>query len=237
MKKISILISIYNSGEWIEDRLNNIFESTSAEDFEVICINSDSPDPRDDVIPRRYPVKYLKLDKRVTIYEAWNIGILESNSEYITNMNSDDLNHKSYCDIMSRTLDGKNDIGVSYCSWHTIGSDIKKWSDIDVNKAVDGSPGNFAGSFDSAQIGHMPMWRKSIHDEIGYFRTDMPALGDAEMWMRIWQQTNYNFLWVRQALGAYRWRNGENAWHKYITPKEWEKFHGLVAERSQNSIR
>lgn len=237
MKKISVLVSLYNSGEWLEDRLNNILSSDIADDLEIMCINSCSPDQRDYNIPQKFNVRYLHLDHRVTIYEAWNIGIKESTSEYITNMNTDDLNHDTYCSKVTSILDNNKKVGVAYCSWYTIGMDTKSWSDIPLDKRADGHPGNFAGNFDRAQIGHFPIWRRDIHSKIGYFRTDMLALGDAEMWMRVWQQTNYEFTWVMEALGAYRWRDGENAWNKYITPEEWEKFHKLVADRSSNSVR
>jgi GT2 family glycosyltransferase len=236
MKKIAVLVSLYNSGEWLEDRLNNILSLDMSDDLEIMCINSCSPDQRDHDIPQKFNVRYIHLDHRVTVYEAWNIGIKESNSKYITNMNTDDLNHPLYCTKMLELVEDVN-IGVAYCSWHVIGMDTKHWNDVDINKSVEGQPGNFRGNISQANIGHFPLWRRDIHDKVGYFRTDMPALGDADMWMRVWQETNYEFMWTRRPFGAYRWRNGENAWNKYITPEEWDKFYKLVAERSSKAIR
>jgi GT2 family glycosyltransferase len=235
MKKIAILVSQYNSGEWIENRISNILQSDLSSDIEIVCINSASPDPRDASVPPKYPVTYIETKERVTIYEAWNIGIQECDAEYITNMNTDDLNHREYCTRMSQILDGDNRVGVAYCSWTTIDDNVNHWGEVVIGTGD--HPGNFAGCFERAGVGHFPMWRKDIHDRVGYFRTDMPALGDAEMWMRVWHQTEYRFHWTREILGAYRWRNGENAWNKYITGEQWDKLHELTRIYSLNSTK
>ena len=39
-------------------------------------------------------IKYLRLAKTINIYEAWNLAIKESKSEFITNANVDDLHRK-----------------------------------------------------------------------------------------------------------------------------------------------
>lgn len=235
MKKIAILVSQYNSGEWIEDRLQNILESDMSSDIEVLCINSNSPDNRDYSIPKKYPVRYIETNERVTIYEAWNIGIKECDAEYITNMNTDDLNHPEYCSKLSKILDNDKNIGVTYCSWVTMGVEPKRWSDVIIGRGD--HPGNFVGCFERAQIGHFPLWRKSIHDKVGYFRTDLPSLGDAEFWSRIYYNTNSNFHWTREILGAYRWRDGENAWHKYMTDEQNALFNNLIAGHKNESDR
>jgi len=91
MKKIGLIVSQYDSGQWIEQRLTNIRESSIIDDIEIICVNADSPDERDDEIPKKMVVKYIKCPARIGIYEAWNMGIKELNVEYVANANTDDL--------------------------------------------------------------------------------------------------------------------------------------------------
>ena len=87
MNKLTVLVSCYNSGEWLENRILNLLQSTHADKTEIVCINANSPDPRDDEIPKRHPVTYLKLEERVGVYEAWNYAIQRTQSDYITNAN------------------------------------------------------------------------------------------------------------------------------------------------------
>ena len=239
MKKITLLVSQYNSGEWIEQKLNNIIESSVINDIEVICINANSPDPRDDEIPQKFSpyVKYIKLPERIGIYAAWNIGIKESSGQYIANANTDDLVAPHCYGSLANVLDNHPKSGVTYCSWYTMGPNITRWSEISPTTKADGQPGTYAGNFDTGQVGHFPLWRRSIHDQIGYFVEDLPSLGDAEFWARTWFKTQWRFEWLRAPLGAYRWRDGQNAWHAYMSDDQWPKLNALIAKYKSESDR
>lgn len=237
MKKISLLVSQYNSGEWIENRLRNITESTIYSDIEVICINANSPDPLDDETPKKFGVKYIKCPTRIGIYEAWNLAIKESTAPYIANANTDDLISPHCYEILTNILDGNINVGVVYNSWYTIGSNIKNWCDIPASFAADGAPGLYNGNFDTGQVGHFPLWRRSLHDKIGMFTDKLPSLGDADFWARVYYKTNYEFNWFRAPLGAYRWRNGQNAWSVYMTEDQWPLLNKLISEYKNENNR
>lgn len=240
MKKIALLVSIYNSGEWIESRLKNLLEATSNIDAEIICMNADSPDPLDHMIPLAYAsmndkFHYIKLPTRIGIYEAWNEAIKISNSEYLANANTDDLSgpllYKTLCDYM----DTNKNCGVSYCSWWSIGAAPKDWNSGQGGEPV--NPGQFAGNFDRAQIGHFPVWRKSLHDQVGFFDGSLTALGDADFWAKVYFKTKYDFYWHRAPLASYRWRDGQNAWSRFISPEQWTIFHTNMARYKDGSNR
>jgi len=166
MKKISLLVRIYKSGEWIENRLNNLLEAIKMLDAEIICINADSPDSRDDLIPSSMvsdKLKYVKLPSLVGVYDAWNIAIEMSESEYLTNANTDDLASPDLYCVLRDMLDADKSIGVAYTSWYSIGMEVKIWSDINSHSVV--NPGHFNGDFINGHVGHFPMWRRSLHDK------------------------------------------------------------------------
>jgi len=238
MKKIALLVSQYNSGEWIEEKIVNILESAISNDIEIVCINADSPDPRDDEVPRKFKqIRYIKYPSRIGIYEAWNLAIKESTAPYIANANTDDLVAPHCYGSLAHVLDNHPKTGVTYCSWHTIGSDVKHWNQISPTKAADGQPGAYAGNFDTGQVGHFPLWRRSIHNQVGMFSDKLPSLGDAEFWARTYFRTKWNFEWLRAPLGAYRWRDGQNAWHAYMTDDQWPLLNQLIAQYRNESDR
>ncbi len=109
-KKLAVLVSLYNGGEWIENRLNNLFESTLGDDMEVWCLNADSPDERDETIPKKFSkIKYIRWPKRIGVYAAWNKMIDSSNSLYITNANVDDIVAPNCYERLIKALETKGE--------------------------------------------------------------------------------------------------------------------------------
>lgn len=237
MAKLVAMVSIYNSGDWLENRIQNLLDS-NLRDMEIWCVNANSPDPRDHEIPQKYPVKYVRLEERITVYETWNYIIQNSDSKYLVNANTDDIVSPDCYTILSKILDANRKVGFAYPSWYVTSVPSQSWN----NKhsfSSDGKPGNYAGDVERAGVGHFPMWRRSLHDELqktpfgGYFDPQFKALGDADWWARCWWVAKTKFFWVNQCLGMYLWRDGENLWNKSITPQEWEVYHQRVREYRQ----
>ena len=91
--KISIIIPIYNSEEFIEECLNSLMKQTF-KNFEIICINDGSTDNSLKILKI-----YEKLDDRIHILTqnnsgpgiARNIGMNISKGEYLIFLDSDDI--------------------------------------------------------------------------------------------------------------------------------------------------
>lgn len=220
---------MYNSGEWIKNRLDNLMQITVLPQSEIWCINANSPDQRDHDIPQQYPVKYVKLPERIGVYAAWNYIIKNSSSDYITNANTDDIvAPECYARLISE-LELNYQYDFAYPSWYTTSIPNQKWGQLSSIDAS-GCPGNFAGDIDRAGVGHFPLWRRSLHDKIGLFDESFKAAGDAEWWVRSYYKAQAKFCWVNEFLACYLWRNGENLWQREITSEEWVKFHTKVQE-------
>lgn len=226
MPKLLAMVSLYNSGAWIENRIQNLLESYT-KDVEIFCVNANSPDIRDHEIPQKYPVRYVKLDERISVYEAWNYAIQNSDSEYITNANTDDIVSPHCYNRMIQFLDfdsaKQTNTDFAYCSWNTTAVENQKWDslrDIDLN----GKPGHYSGDINISGVGHFPMWRRSLHEKLGYFDPTFKALSDADWWARCYHVGKSKFLWINENLATYLWKNGSNLWHQSITSEEWERY-------------
>lgn len=229
MNKLTVLVSCYNSGEWLENRIQNLLQSTHAQHTEVVCINANSPDPLDDEIPRRHPVTYFKLEERVSVYEAWNYAIQRTQSDFIANANTDDLVAP---DCYERLINALNDTRADYCypSWYVTNVPNLRWGEHHPHVDPSGSPGHYNGDLNTSGVGHFPMWRRSLHDRIGYFNPSFNALGDAEFWARAYYCANAQFYWYNERLAIYLWRDGQNLWNSSINEVEWRLYHQLVDE-------
>lgn len=229
MKKLTVLVSLYNSGQWIENRIENLLQSSIIDDMEIWCVNAHSPDDRDHDIPNKFPVHYVRLPKRITVYETWNYIIENSNSTYLTNANTDDLVHPKCYEKLIGILDKESNYGFAYPSWYCTKIANQQWSSLN---RVDpgGKPGNYAGNINIAGVGHFPLWRRSLHDQFGLFDTNFRVLADADWWARCYWIGKVKFKWVNELLACYLWRKGENLWHKEITTEEWKRFNAKVSK-------
>lgn len=92
LKKISIIVPIYNVEKYLSECLDSIINQT-LKDIEIICINDGSPDNSFEILKR-----YSANDARIKIIDknnegvgkARNDGILAATGEFIAFMDSDD---------------------------------------------------------------------------------------------------------------------------------------------------
>ena len=104
--KISILTSVYNGDEYIEQFLEDVTRQTIFEDkCELIMINANSPGNEEEIILKykeKFPdnIKYTKLEEDPGIYGVWNLAVEMSTGEYLTNANLDDRDWETFLCIL-----------------------------------------------------------------------------------------------------------------------------------------
>lgn len=188
--EISAIASLYQGGAFIEQFMDNI---TSQNGFdrhcELIIVDADSPENEAETIARyvsRHPgVRYQRMNARVGIYEAWNIGVQMARGSYLTNTNLDDLRRRDSFEIQAGALQSLPFVDVVYQDFYFSFDPYLDWegvaafgykSDLPVI-----TPYNML-RFNSPH--NAPMWRKSLHDEVGLFDASFKSAGDYEFWMR-----------------------------------------------------
>ena len=91
---ISIVCSNYNSDKWIDGYLDALNKQIHQE-FTVIFVDANSTDNslstiKDFKFRDGITVKIIECEDRINIYEAWNLGIENADTEYVMNLNTDD---------------------------------------------------------------------------------------------------------------------------------------------------
>lgn len=92
MKKISIIVPIYNEAVWLNRCIDSILNQTY-QDFELLLINDGSSDESEEIC-----LSYMKIDDKIHyIYQenkgisaARNLGLNQARGEYITFIDADD---------------------------------------------------------------------------------------------------------------------------------------------------
>ncbi|MCU7495313.1 MAG: glycosyltransferase [Ignavibacteria bacterium] len=205
--RVSAIVSIYNSEKFIRGCLDDLLGQTLYEkgQMEIVLVNSGSSQNEDAVIREyesKYPaIRYIRTDERETIYQAWNRGIKAASGKYITNANTDDRHRKDGLEIMANALDQNPGVALVYGDIFVTNYENQTFENF-INCGYQIKPGYKKEiMLTGCHMGPQPMWRKSLHRELGYFSEELKSAGDYEFWCRI--ATKYDMLHIAEFLGLY----------------------------------
>jgi len=206
MNKITIICSNYNSDRWIDEYLRYV-NNQKGEGFDIVFIDANSTDNslrkiKNFIFNSKINVKIIELPTRVGVYAAWNIGIKNSNTEYVMNYNTDDMIFDCLIDIYHQSIlkFPEADIVYSPCGFVST-RNIKEFVGF----------GNWPDH--SHEIltqfcicGPFPLVKKKSIEEVGYFDESFVSSGDYEMWLKL-SKKGYKFQKIPKLLGSFYFRN------------------------------
>lgn len=209
MPRITAIVSLYNSLEFVHGCLEDLTEQTLFKrgELEIVVIDSNSPQEEYGIVERyikRYPnqIVYERTVERETLYQAWNRALRVAKGAYITNANSDDRHHPEALEIMSLTLDKHPEVDLVYAD--VFESTVANQTFFENPRTVRYRyPTFFAPvSLLFYQFGCQPMWRSAIHSRMGSFSTELKAAGDWDFCVRF-SLAGLRALHIPQPLGSF----------------------------------
>lgn len=149
----------------------------------------------------RHPnVSEILYDQHVKLYTTWNDGIRVSHSDYIVNSNIDDHWRPDFLEVCASFLERSTQHAVVSTRILTtsMANQIDSWQ----------SDGELPFlPYPQSTAGPCPMWRRSLHDQYGYF-DNHHVIGDARMWEK-WHAGGEKFGLIDMPLVLY-YRNPES---------------------------
>lgn len=131
--------------------------------------------------------KLIKETGAPGVYNAWNIGVKNSTTKFITNWNIDDLRHPLNNKLKYDLLTKNPQYDVAY-NYYVATVDINEnFKNLDMSKK---QYLKFPDEYEkycmhACLIGPDPMWKKDLHQSSGYFdQENFSCIGDWEMWIR-----------------------------------------------------
>ncbi len=186
--KMSVITAIGPSNKYkkfIPTYFSNIQEQINFKSIEFIIVYSEWDELFDKYI--HYDnIVFIKENEQLGVYNAWNIGIQNSTTEYITNWNVDDLRFPVNTSIKYDCLLKNIDVDLVYNYYTATTEDNLNNLDTENLPHIQ-YPDNFHDRVLSmCMAGPDPVWRKSTHLFFGYFDyKDYNIIGDWEMWIRM----------------------------------------------------
>lgn len=169
MPKISVIVPVYKVEPYIRDCVDSILKQTFT-DFELILIDDGSPDNCPLICE-----EYAKKDKRIIVVHKPNGGLSSarnngldyvfknSDSTFITFIDSDDVVHKNYLKIMVQSM-GNSDMVVS--NYRTFTNNISIGNSISIKSGTYCREKYWKLNYSNNRTPYITAWGKLYKKEI-----------------------------------------------------------------------
>ena len=115
MKKVSVVIPIYNSAQWLSDSFDSVLKQTYPA-MEVIAVDDGSTDKSSEILQmyaqQSDKIKLVRHERNLGVGAARNTGLRYVTGDYITFLDSDDVWTERFCEILLEII-GDADIAVA----------------------------------------------------------------------------------------------------------------------------
>lgn len=211
---VSVIISTYNSEEFMEGRLLDLISQTIFDKTEIIIIDSSSEQNEKKIVlpflTKHTNIRYFRTEERESIYKVWNRGIKLSRGQFITNANCDDRLDRNGLNILSKYLLENPRIALVYADQYLTNTPNLDYYQIRDKKLYKFPHFNRILQLEYCLAGSQPMWRSSLHFENNiWFNEKYEICGDHEFELNVSQ---YNEIYhINIPLGSfYKSVNREN---------------------------
>lgn len=202
MKKVTVLTSLYRCAKYLNGYFDCVNNLENKSDVEILLLHNDPSKEELEIIEKRSKVfsciRHIIISEREGLYKTWNRGIKLSQSEYVCVWNVDDIRFSDSIKHQISTLDLHPDALLTYGDFYYMFQYPEISDKIYLNKDYEIEPESF---FKSHQIGCFPMWRKSLHDSLGYFDEQLDLVADFDFQIRL--ARSGNIIKTSQILGGY----------------------------------
>ncbi len=202
---VSAIVSTYNSEKYLRACLEDLEAQTLASRLEIIVIDSGSQQREGEIVAefqQRYSnIRYLRTEARETIYSAWNRAVGMASGKYVSNANTDDRHRPDAYERMVAVLERDPQAVLVYADAAVTGQENAGFTDAPISGWFRWPEFDARHLFSVCYIGPQPMWRRSLHDQYGYFDPKMRVAGDYDFWLRV--AVHEKFVHLSEVLGLY----------------------------------
>lgn len=182
---ISVIMSCYNSSEYVSEAIDSILRQTYA-DFEFVIINDGSTDETFKILQNYADddSRIKLIDKQNTgLTDSLNVGLSASNGDWIARIDSDDVSHPRRLEQQVSFLNRNPDIlllGSSYEDIYPDGSRGKQHSLPTTHSLLYWHLKRLMKFFPHSSA----FFKREIAQKIGGYRVRYKASQDWDMWLR-----------------------------------------------------
>ena len=202
-KKISVLTSLYNCENFLQGYFHALAKIRGKEKIEVLLLHNAPQERELAIITENLPlfdfVRHIIIPEREGLYSTWNKGIQLSEGEYITVWNVDDVRFPDSILQQAEALDKNPQAAISYGDiW--VSNEYGVCGSRKTNSPVYNTL-SYKRFLSEYHISCFQMWRKSIHETVGYYDEQFKCIADFDFQIRA--ALHFPFVKTEEPLGIY----------------------------------
>ena len=197
MKKVSIIIPVYNCQEYISDSLESVLSQTY-QNIEIVVINDGSTDDTQKIIEEYGDRINYYYQENAGVATARNLGLNKCSGHYIAFLDADDIWLPDKLEKQIDVLRKNPDYGFVYCDNYFV--DEKKNIIKNYERKIKLLQGDILLDFfmDFFLITSGIVMRKKCLEKTGYFREILEVGEDFDFFLRL--SKNYNAGVIKEKL-------------------------------------
>ena len=207
MSTVSIIVPVYKGENFLESfvpRMNSMIIFPDETDFTFV-LNDEEPESYSHKLLKSIDCKKQFLFvPREPVYCSWNRAIKESSGEYLCNFNIDDYHFPRAIQKQKEMLDENSEFDLAYGQFKIIHEPLT----TGFFKGLCSDYYRYNTDYRVTElsyrhrVGPCPMWRRKIHDELGYFDESFKCSGDHHFWVKM-LNAGKRFLYTTQLTCLY----------------------------------
>jgi hypothetical protein len=189
--EVTVIVSLYKSDKYLDAFLYNLRSQSVFTKLEVVFVLVQGSQFEVNILTNFCKnfknANLIEVKTRINLYQAWNIAISNSSAPLITNMNVDDCRRKDSIEIQTSCFNQNPSISVVYQDIFFIYDHRLNWKGIEeFGTRTNLPPVNLTDliKFRLNSPHNAPMWKRSLHDELGLFDEIYASAGDFDFWIR-----------------------------------------------------
>lgn len=186
--KCSSFCSFFKGEKFIQSYLENILEQNLFHEIEFILLDCASPEnEKEYILPltdKFENIKYFKLNKDPGLYACWNKAVKLCSSQIIGNWNIDDRKSINSFEILLKAFERDPELDIAYGLTYVSHIANENYRDNNYKQIYPCLPHSFENLIRNNSPHCMPLWKKNIHDRIGYFDESYKTSADGDFWLR-----------------------------------------------------
>lgn len=202
--RITVITSLYRCDKYLEGYFEALSKISNPHHVEVLLLHNDATEHELEIIERFLPsiactVHHLCIE-REGLYTTWNRGITLACGQYIAIWNVDDRRSFDSLEKQAVTLDSNPKTILTYGDY--LGVQNAEDSTGTMYELPQYNKRKFSRY---CLLSPFPMWRKDIHNTLGYFDESMRSASDYDFQLRIVHTGHNNSAMVHTegVLGTY----------------------------------
>jgi len=199
IKKISVVVTCYNYGIWLERCVRSLLNQKNFYDYEIIIVDDCSSDITPSVCGKlvslynkQNNVKFIRLDSNCGLPIAANIGIQNCIGQYVVRVDADDYVASDFLYLLDRFLQlNKDKYQAVACDYFKVDSNENRISRF---------------SWETEQIACGILYNKTFLYDVGLYNNDFKFREGHELNKRFSEKYNIGVL----EMPIYRYRIHNN---------------------------